>query len=85
VPTLVILIALFGAIDDFSFNGTRFKLSNNPILIRIRWLIIGLALGCLIAQYDIPRDKFWPWAVLLVFLITMVKKKVVPTSRLTSH
>ena len=73
---IIILIALFGATDDFTFSGTRLQLSNYPILVRLRWLIIGIALGCIIIQYRLPSDSPWTWALLIIFLITMAKKRV---------
>lgn len=74
------IIALVGAVDDMTFSGRRLAFVNNPLLIRLRWMIIGGAISSVLFEVQWDHMSIGTWCVLAVFLLTMVKVKVLRVS-----
>jgi hypothetical protein len=72
---IIVFLTLIGAIDDIAFSGERLEPNNLPLLVRIRWAIIGAAVFSISIDYDWPANEIWPWVVFGLFLITMAKRK----------
>ena len=71
---IIIIITILSISDEVAFSGQRLRLNNHPAMIRVRWLLVGIAIGFQISGYDLLSNSVLCWAFIVVFLITMAKK-----------
>jgi hypothetical protein len=72
---LVVLNILFGSI---SITGKRLKFMDHPILVRLRYLAVGMFIGMFICSYEWSSDGLAGWICIILLAISTAR---IPASR----
>jgi hypothetical protein len=67
---------LFG---EFSMTGRRLELSQHPLVLRLRWLSIGMVLALVLSGYKWEKTGWVGWATVAILLFSSARH-FAPTS-----
>jgi len=71
---------LFG---DFSVAGRRLELSRHPIMLRLRWLGIGMALALVFSGYRWEQTGWLGWAAVAILFLSSARHSTSMPARKT--
>ena len=78
IAFLVVAFNWVGAGSDVSVLGQRLALDPRPVMVRLRWLGMGMVLALAISGYPIESNDWVGWASVLILAIGSARRIVTP-------